>query len=134
MLGSRRVTTYIDRGREYNVILMGKEADRASPDDLTNLYVRSELTGDLVPLSNLVRITESAGPAQLNRHDRMRSMTIEAGLADGVSLGEGIDVMLKVAAETLPVAARISWDGESKEYLESGGSLYMTFLMALLGV
>jgi len=42
MLGSRRVTTYIDRGREYNVILMGKEADRASPDDLTNLYVRSD--------------------------------------------------------------------------------------------
>jgi len=134
MLGSRRVTTYIDRGREYNVILMGKEADRASPDDLTNLYVRSELTGDLVPLSNLVRITESAGPAQLNRHDRMRSITIEAGLADGVSLGEGIEAMLKAATETLPAAARISWDGESKEYQESGGSLYMTFVMALIVV
>ena len=134
MLGSRRVTTYIDRGREYNVILMGKEADRASPDDLTNLYVRSELTGDLVPLSNLVRITESAGPAQLNRHDRMRSITIEAGLADGVSLGAGIEAMLRAATETLPAAARISWDGESKEYLESGGSLYMTFLMALIVV
>jgi multidrug efflux pump len=134
MLGSRRVTTYIDRGREYNVILMGKEADRSSPDDLTNLYVRSELTGDLVPLSNLVRITESAGPAELNRHDRMRSITIEAGLAEGVSLGEGIDAMLRVATETLPTAARISWDGESKEYLESGGSLYMTFAMALLVV
>jgi len=134
MLGSRRVTTYIDRGREYNVILMGKEADRASPDDLTNLYVRSELTGGLVPLSNLVRITESAGPAQLNRHDRMRSITIEAGLADGVSLGAGIEAMLRAATETLPAAARISWDGESKEYLESGGSLYMTFLMALIVV
>ena len=134
MLGSRKVTTYIDRGREYNVILMGKEADRSSPDDLTNLYVRSELTGELVPLSNLVRITESAGPAELNRHDRMRSITIEAALADGVSLGEGIEAMLKVASETLPTAARISWDGESKEYLESGSSLYMTFAMALLVV
>jgi multidrug efflux pump len=134
MLGSRRVTTYIDRGREYNVILMGKEADRSSPDDLTNLYVRSELTGGLVPLSNLVHITESAGPAHLNRHDRMRSITIEAGLAEGVSLGEGIDAMLRAATETLPKAARISWDGESKEYLESGGSLYMTFAMALLVV
>jgi multidrug efflux pump len=113
---------------------MGKEADRASPDDLTNLYVRSELTGNLVPLSNLVRITESAGPAQLNRHDRMRSITIEAGLADGVSLGAGIEAMLRAATETLPAAARISWDGESKEYLESGGSLYMTFLMALIVV
>lgn len=134
MLGSRRVTTYIDRGREYNVILMGKEVDRASPDDLTNLYVRSELTGDLVPLSNLVRITESAGPAQLNRHDRMRSITIEAGLADGVNLGEGIEAMLKAATGTLPAAARISWDGESKDYQESGGSLYITFVMALIVV
>jgi multidrug efflux pump len=134
MLGSRRVTTYIDRGQEYNVILMGKEADRSSPDDLTNLYVRSELTGSLIPLANLVRITETAGPSDLNRHDRMRSITIEAGLAEGVSLGRAIAALERAAAETLPAAARISWDGESKEYLESGGSLYVTFGLALLVV
>ncbi len=134
MLGSRRVTTYIDRGREYNVVLMGKEADRSSPDDLTNLYVRSDLTGDLIPLANLVRITETAGPSRLNRHDRMRSITIEAGLAEGVSLGQGIDAMIRISSETLPASARISWDGESKEYLESGGSLYTTFGLALLVV
>jgi multidrug efflux pump len=132
MLGSRKVTTYLDRGREYNVILMGKEEDRASPDDLTNLYVRSSLNGKLVPLANIVDITEQAGPVSLNRHDRMRSITIEAALADGVSLGQGIDVMLEKAAQTLPAAARISWDGESKEYLESGSSLYLTFALALL--
>jgi len=134
MLGSRQVTTYIDRGREYNVILMGREADRSSPDDLTNLYVRSSITGELVPLANLVSITESAGPAQLNRHDRMRAITIEAGLAEGVSLGEAIDIISGLAQETLPAAARISWDGASKEYLESGASLYLTFGMALLVV
>jgi multidrug efflux pump len=134
MLGSRNVTTYIDRGREYNVILMGKEADRSGPDDLTNLYVRSSVTGGLIPLANLVQITETAGPARLNRHDRMRAITVQAGLAEGVSLGEGIEAMLKVAGETLPATARISWDGESKEYLESGGSLYATFGLALLVV
>ena len=134
MLGSREVTTYIDRGREYNVILMGKEEDRSSPDDLTNLYVRSDLTGELVPLANLVQITETAGPSELNRHDRMRSITIEAGLAEGVSLGQGIAAMRRAAEATLPAAARVSWDGESKEYLESGGSLYLTFAMALLVV
>ena len=134
MLGSRQVTTYIDRGREYEVVLMGREADRSSPDDLTNLYVRSSITGELIPLANLVRITESAGPAQLNRHDRMRAITIEAGLAEGVSLGEGIAAVRKVAGDTLPAAARISWDGESSEYLESGSSLYLTFGMALLVV
>jgi len=134
MLGSRKVTTYIDRGREYNVILMGKEADRSSPDDLTNLYVRSDITGDLVPLANLVRITESAGPARLNRHDRMRAITIEAALGEGVSLGQGIEILQQVALDTLPAASRISWDGESREYLESGGSLYITFALALLVV
>jgi multidrug efflux pump len=134
MLGSRRVTTYIDRGREYNVILMGKEADRSSTDDLTNLYVRSGLTDGFVPLANLVTITETAGPSELNRHDRMRSITIEAGLAPGVSLGQGIEIMTRLAAENLPAAARVSWDGESKEYLESGLSLYFTFAMALLVV
>ena len=132
MLGSRKVTTFIDRGREYNVVLMGKEADRASPDDLSNLYVRSSLTGDLIPLANLVTITEEAGPASLNRHDRMRSITIEAGLAEGVSLGQGIEALTRVAEGTLPSLARISWDGESKEYLESGSSLYITFSLALL--
>ena len=132
MLGSRKVTTYIDRGREYNVILMGKEADRASPDDLSNLYVRSSLTGDLVPLANLVTISEEAGPASLNRHDRMRSITIEAGLAEGVSLGQGIEALTAAAEKTLPSLARISWDGESKEFLESGSSLYTTFSLTLL--
>jgi multidrug efflux pump len=132
MLGSRIVTTYIDRGREYNVVLMGKEADRASPDDLNNLYVRSELTRSLVPLANLVQITESAGPSQLNRHDRMRSITISAELADGIRLGDGIAALSAAAAATLPAAARISWDGESKEYLESGQSLYVTFGLALI--
>jgi multidrug efflux pump len=132
MLGSRIVTTYIDRGREYNVVLMGKEADRSSPDDLTNLYVRSDLTGGLVPLANLVRISETAGPSELNRHDRMRSITIEAGLADGVRLGDGIAALAAAAADTLPATARISWDGESKEYLESGSSLYITFGLTLV--
>jgi multidrug efflux pump len=62
----------------------------------------------------------------------MRSITIEAGLADGVSLGQGIDALSRTAENTLPALARISWDGESKEFLESGGSLYITFSLALL--
>ncbi|NND45538.1 MAG: efflux RND transporter permease subunit, partial [Xanthomonadales bacterium] len=132
MLGSRIVTTYVDRGREYNVILMGEDADRASPDDLTNLYVRSSLTGQLVPLSNLVVITEMAGPSELKRYDRMRSITMTAALAPGVSLGEAIEKIEQVAQETLPASARTSWDGESQEYLESGSSLYLTFGLALV--
>ncbi len=132
MLGSRQVTTYVDRGREYKVILQGRDSDRASTDDLTNLYVRSSLTGDLVPLSNLVSVDEEAGPGELNRFDRMRSIKLTADLAPGVRLGEAIDALTAVANETLPASARVSWDGESEDYLESGYSLYITFALALV--
>jgi multidrug efflux pump len=132
MLGSRVVTTFVDRGREYNVILQGSDADRSSTDDLTNLYVRSSLTGDLVPLSNLVDIDEVAGPDELKRFDRMRSITVSAELAEGVRLGEAIDTLYAAALDALPASARLSWDGESQEYLESGSSLYLTFGLALV--
>jgi multidrug efflux pump len=132
MLGSRIVTTYVDRGREYNVVLMGEDQARSSTDDLTNLYVRSSLTNELVPLSNIVKITENAGPPELRRFDRMRSITVQAGLAEGVKLGEAIEKLYETASNTLPASARLSWDGESKEFLDSGSSLYLTFGMALL--
>jgi multidrug efflux pump len=132
MLGSRIVTTYVDRGREYNVVILGSDADRSSTDDLSNLYVRSSLTGDLVPLSNLVKISENAGPSELKRFDRMRSITVSAELTEGTSLGQAIEKLTEVAHQTLPASARISWDGESQEYLDSGSSLYLTFGLALL--
>jgi multidrug efflux pump len=132
MLGSRRVTTYIDRGREYDVILQGEAGDRASPDDLTNLYVRSETTGNLVALSNLVVLDERATAQELHRFDRMRSVTLDAALAEGVSLGEALDALKKRARAVLPGSTRIDWDGESREFLESQGSLAFTFGLALL--
>jgi multidrug efflux pump len=132
MLGSRVVTSYVDRGREYNVILQGENADRSSPDDLNNLYVRSSSTDTLVPLSNLVSLEEGAGPELLSRFDRMRAITVAAALSEGVSLGEGVRILWEVAREALPGDARLSWDGESREYLESGTSLYFTFALALL--
>ena len=131
MLGSRTVTTYVDRGREYDVILQGESADRASPDDLTNLYVRGN--GDaLIPLSNLVTLDEVAGPDELSRFDRMRAITVEAGLAEGVSLGDAVEALEARAREVLPASARIDWDGESREFLRSGSSLTLTFVLALL--
>jgi multidrug efflux pump len=90
------------------------------------------MTNNLVPLSNLVKITEQAGPPELRRFDRMRSITVSAGLAEGVKLGEAIEKLYTTAQATLPSSARLSWDGESKEFLESGSSLALTFGMALL--
>jgi multidrug efflux pump len=132
MLGSRNVTTFVDRGREYNVVLQGRDQDRLSPTDLDNLYVRSERGGTLIPLSNLVTLTDFAAPAELNRFDRMRSVTITAGLAQGYPLGSALEYLEQMVAEILPEHARLGYDGESREFKTAGSSLYVTFVLALI--
>jgi multidrug efflux pump len=134
VLGSRIVTTFIDRDREYNVILQGRAEDRATPQDLDNLYVRSDRTAELIPLSNLVQLTEVAGPTQLNRFDRLRSITISAALTPGYTLGAALEFVEGVVAEELPSSARLNFDGESREFKNSGGQLYFMFLLALVVV
>ena len=132
MFGSRNVSTYVDRGEEYNVILQARTQDRATPADLAGLFVRSATTQTLIPLSSLVTLAEAAGPAELNRVDRLRSITITSSLAPGFTLGEAISELEKIAAEELPPEARISYQGQSREFKESASSLYFTFAMALL--
>jgi multidrug efflux pump len=134
VLGSRIVTTFIDRDREYNVILQGRAEDRATPSDLDNLYVRSGRTGELIPLSNLVQLDEVAGPTRLNRFDRLRAITISASLAPGYPLGEALDFVEQVVADELPPAARLNFDGESREFRSSGNQMYFMFLLALVVV
>ena len=132
VLGSRIVTTYIDRDREYNVILQGRAEDRATPDDLDNLYVRSDRTGELIPLSNLVQLNELAGAARLNRFDRLRAITISAALTPGYTLGEALAFVEKAVHEEVPPSVRLNYDGQSREFKQSGGQLYFMFVLALV--
>jgi len=132
MMGSRVVTTYQDAGEEYNVILQARDTDRETPSDLNNIYVRSDRTSTLIPLSNLVRVAETAGPTELRRFDRLRAITISAGLSKGYSIGEALDYMDKIVHEELPPEAQLRYDGESREYRLSQGALYLTFLLALV--
>lgn len=132
MMGSRVVTTFLDRGEEYNVILQAREEDRASPDDLNNIYVRSATTNTLVPLSNLVKVSETAGARELKRFDRLRSITISAHLNPGYSLGDALEYFENLVRTELPPHAQINYDGESREYKRSGNALYATFVLALV--
>jgi multidrug efflux pump len=134
VLGSRVVTTFVDRDREYNVILQGRAEDRATPTDLDNLYVRSDRTGELIPLSNLVTLNELGGPMRLNRFDRLRSITVSAALAPGYTLGEALGYVEKVVKEDLPPSVRLNFDGQSREFRESGNQLYLMFLLAMIVV
>jgi multidrug efflux pump len=132
MMGSRRVTTYVEDGEEYDVILQAQQENRGSPSDLNNLYVRSATSGNLVPLASLVTLSELAEPGQYNRFNRLRAITITAGLAPGYTLGEALDWVRQVADEELPERAQIDYKGESREYQRAGGAVLFTFAMALL--
>jgi multidrug efflux pump len=133
MLGSRLVTTFMINGEERDVIVEGMRRDHESKLDMTNIYVRSSQNA-LVPLSNLVTIEEFADADTLNRYNRMRSITLSAGLADGYSLGEALDYLETTAREILPSSASFDYKGESLLYKESGDSVYFVFVLALLVV
>jgi multidrug efflux pump len=132
MMGERRITTYIDRGEEYDVILQAKDSQRATPDDLRNIYVRSRDSGQLIPLSNLVSVENVADAGTLNRYNRLRAVTISANLAPGYTVGEALGFLEGVARDELPPTAQLDYKGESLEYKESGASLYFTFGLAFL--
>ena len=131
MMGSRQVTTFVDQGEEYDVMLQAGRENRTSPEDLANTYVRG--SGEqLVPLSNLVTLSEIAEPGSFNRFNRLRAITISAGLAPGYSMGEAIEWTRTAVAEELPEHAQIDWKGESREYQQAGGAVLVTFALALL--
>ena len=132
MMSEQRITTYVKDGEEYDVILLAQDDQRASAQDLSNIYVRSEQGGGLVPLANLIEVEERAGPGTLNRYNRLRSVTLSASLAPGVALGDALDFLEQVVRESFPEQAQIDYQGESLEYREASGSLAFMFGLALL--
>ena len=131
MMGGRRITTFVDNGEEYDVMLQADRPGRASIADLDALQVRAA-NGSLVPLSNLVTLREIAEPGSFNRFNRLRSITLSARLAEGYPLGEAVAWAQQTARENLPEYAQISWKGESRELQQSGAEVLITFAMALL--
>ena len=132
MMSEQQVTTYVVDGEEYDVIVQARDAQRATPDDLQNIYVRSETSGKLIPLTNLTRVENVAGAAELNRYNRMRGVTISASLAPGYPLGEALKYLENIVHQELPAGTRIDYKGLSLEFKESAGGIYFTFGIALL--
>jgi multidrug efflux pump len=130
LLGSQRVSTYTDRGREYRVIVQAEQNARTTLDNLAQIYVRSR-TGTLVPLSNLVRTEGAAGARDLGRYNKLRAITLSGGLAPGYSLGEALTFLENLAAQSPEVLA-VGYRGESQSFKEAGGSIYFVFLLTIL--
>jgi multidrug efflux pump len=134
MLGSRRVTTYIEDGEEYDVLVEGERDAQRTATSMENIYVRSQRSGELIPLSNLVTLREFAGSTTLNRYNRIRSITLSAGLDDGLALGDALTHLESLAREHLPETLIIDYKGLSRDFQQAGGSLMFVFLLGLLVV
>jgi multidrug efflux pump len=134
IMSEREVTSYVVDGEEYDVVLQAKPEQRSSYEDLRGIFVRSERSGELIPLSNLTRFEDQAGPGQLNRYNRLRAVTISADLAPGYALGDALDFLEATIRAELPSTAQIDYRGESLEYKEASGALYFTFGIALFVV
>ncbi|MBN2565308.1 MAG: efflux RND transporter permease subunit, partial [Candidatus Eisenbacteria bacterium] len=132
MLGSRTLTTFVDRGEEYNVVLQGAAEERSTPTDLKNIYVRSGRTGALIPLSNIVTLEERADASELRRYNRMRAVTISGSIADGYSMQDCLTFLEKTVREELPETATISYKGMSQKLKESGGAVAFVFIVSLV--
>jgi multidrug efflux pump len=132
LLGSRRVTTYVDRGEEYRVIVQAEASSRATEANLASIYVRSR-GGELIPLSNLVNVREVAGARDLGRYNKLRAITLQGGLAPGYSLGDALK-FLEAQAQGAPEVSAIGYRGESQSFKEAGSSIYLVFLFTILFV
>jgi len=130
LLGSRRVSTYVDRGEEYQVIVQAEAGARATQANLAAIQVRSR-SGDLVPLANLVTVADTAGARDLGRYNKMRAITLSGGLAPGYPLGDAL-AFLEAQAAASPEVIATGYRGESQAFRETGGSIYLVFALTIL--
>ena len=120
-------------GKQYEILgEINRQQQRNKPADLKAIYVRSS-NGDMIQLDNLIELGKWYRSSQkLYRYNRFVSATISAGLADGKTIGQGLDEMDKIAKETLDDTFRTALAGDSKEYRESSSSLMFAFVLAIL--
>lgn len=127
----QRFDYFIRNGKQYQVVGEMQIEDRNEPVNLRMLYVRGD-NGQLIQLDNLVRVVEKSTPPQLYRFNRFVSATVSANLAEGYTIGDGLDEMDRIAAEVLDDSFSTDVAGDSKEFRESSNSLLFAFIFALV--
>ncbi|MBI3067653.1 MAG: efflux RND transporter permease subunit [Betaproteobacteria bacterium] len=131
LLGGRQVTRFKRAGKQYDVIVQLQEKERVQPTDLTSIFVRAR-DGNLVQLSNLVRLRETVAPKELNHFNRLRAAIIQANITPGYTLGQALDFMEKTVDEELGRSVQTALDGQSREFREAGAELYIIFMLAIV--
>jgi multidrug efflux pump len=130
-LSGQRMGYFYMNGKQYQILAEINRQQRNTPLDLRSIYIKNT-TDDMIQLDNLVELSESVAPPQLYRYNRFNSATVSSGLSAGVTLGEGLDEMDRIAREVLDDSFRTALSGESKEFRESSSSLMFAFGLALI--
>lgn len=132
LLGSKKATTFMHEGEEYDIYLKAEHEWFQSPQDLEQIYLRSSLTGEMVPLSAITTLSTSGVASSLNRYNRVRSITLEANLEDGLSLGQALDYLNALTRKTLPPEANLDYKGQSRDFQTASNSFYFVFLFGVV--
>jgi hydrophobe/amphiphile efflux-1 (HAE1) family protein len=126
-----RLAYFIMNGFQYQVIAQVERDKRNNPDDIKNLYVKNA-NGENIPLDAVVHLTESSNPSTLYHFNRYKAATISAQLAEGKTIGDGIDAMNAIAAKLLDESYQTSLNGPSRDYAESSSNIMFAFGLALI--
>ena len=130
-LSGQRMGYFYMNGKQYEILGEINRQQRNKPADLKSIYLRSS-DGDMIQMDNLIELEYTTAPSKLYRYNRFVSATISAGLADGKTIGQGLDEMDKIAADVLDDTFRTSLSGDSKDFRESSSSLMFAFILALV--
>ncbi|NDB80755.1 efflux RND transporter permease subunit, partial [archaeon] len=131
LYGGKRITTFNRLGKEYPIIVQQYLSDRRNKDGISKIFVRSETTGKLISLANLVEFKEEGSAKELARYNRQRAVTISANISEGYTLTEAIKFLENVMSEVAP-ENQITWKGKSEEIKETSNELFIIFGLALL--
>ncbi|MFO0207706.1 MAG: efflux RND transporter permease subunit, partial [Betaproteobacteria bacterium] len=131
MLGGRQVTRFKNEGEQYDVMVQVAPRDRSTPNDISDIYVRAR-DGSMVQLSNVVDVKEGVAPQSLNHFQRLRAVTISGQVAPGYTLGQALQTMDETARRVLPQGTLTDLNGQSREFRDARGSIYLVFVLALV--
>ena len=130
-LSGQRMGYFYMNGKQYEILGQINRQQRNQPANIKSIYIRND-KGEMIQLDNLVEFVESIAPPKLYHYNRFLSATVSAGLAEGKTIGEGLEEMDKIAAATLDDTFRTALSGDSKDYQESSSSLMFAFILALI--
>ena len=131
LYGGKTVTKFNKLGKEYPIILQQYLEDRKDKESLSKIFVRSENSGSLISLSNLVDFKEVGSASKLSRYNRQRAVTISANISESYTLSEAIKYLENTMSQVAP-DKQITWKGKSEELKETSNELYIIFALALL--